>query len=255
VGVLGCLWASGLVAQTTTNTPVGASSSPGGFVIAAPKSYSQAQQQYRQEPEQVDVAWQFGRACFDRADSATNDTERAEVAQQGIAACRQAVARNPNSAAAHYYLGLNQGELARTESLGALKLVRQMEREFTEARTLDEHLDYAGPDRCLGLLYRDAPSFGSIGSRSKAKEHLQRALQLAPDYPENSLNLAESDLKWGDHEGARRELTALEKRLPAARERFSGPVWTSTWTDWDVRLEAVRRKVELPNRKLEAPRH
>ena len=35
------------------------------------------------------AAWQFGRACFDLAEFATNNTERASLAEQGIAACRQ----------------------------------------------------------------------------------------------------------------------------------------------------------------------
>ena len=65
-----------------------------------------------------------------------------------------------------------------------------MEADFTRARELDERYDWAGPDRNLGLLYRDAPAIGSVGSRSKARRHLKRAVELAPQYPENRLNLA-----------------------------------------------------------------
>ena len=39
------------------------------------------------------------------------------------AACRQALAQGSNSAPAHYYLGMNLGQLARTRGLSALKLV------------------------------------------------------------------------------------------------------------------------------------
>ena len=150
----------------------------------------QAQAHYRDAPDEATAAWQFARACFDLADLATNKTERASLAEQGIAACQQAIARESNSAPAHYYLGMNLGQLARTKGLSALKLVTQMQREFTRARDLEEQLDWAGPDRSLGLLYRDAPAIGSIGSRSKAREHLKRAVELAPRYPENRLNLA-----------------------------------------------------------------
>ena len=97
------------------------------------------------------------------------DSERADIAQQGIAAAWQALARESNSAPAHYYLGMNLAQLAQTKMLGALKIVDRMEREFTTTRELDEHFDYAGADRNLGLLYRDAPSIGSIGNRSKAR--------------------------------------------------------------------------------------
>ena len=107
------------------------------------------------------------------------------------------MARESNLAPAHYYLGMNLGQLARTRGLSALRLVNQMQREFTRARDLDEHFDWAGPDRNLGLLYRDAPAFASIGSRSKAREHLMRAVELAPRYPENRLNLVETYLQLG----------------------------------------------------------
>ena len=73
---------------------------------------------------------------------------------------------------------MNFGELAEAEapSIAAYKLVNEIEREFKAAADLDEHFDYAGPARCLGLLYRDAPGWPiSIGSKHKAREWLERA--------------------------------------------------------------------------------
>src|SRR5204863_9133981 len=98
----------------------------------------------------------------------------------------------------HYYLGMNLAQLAQTKMLGALKIVTQMEREFSIVRDLDEEFDQAGADRNLGLLYRDAPAIGSIGSRGKARQHLEHAVKLAPPSPENRLNLIETYLKWGE---------------------------------------------------------
>jgi len=112
------------------------------------------------------------------------------------------------------------GQLARTKSLGALKLVSQMEAEWNIARALDERLDYGGPDRSLGLLYRDAPTIVSIGSRAKAREHLRRATDLASEYPENRLNLIETELKWGNRKEALRDLKSLEEALSAVRKSF-----------------------------------
>ena len=222
---------------------------------AARQTYQSAQQQFRDSPSALDPAWQFARACFDLAEFATKSADRAKLAQQGIDASRQALARNSNSAPAHYYLGMNFGQLARTKGLGALKLVNQMEREFSVARALDEHFDHAGPDRNLGLLYRDAPAIGSIGSRSKARQHLTRAVELEPGFPENGLNLVESVWKWGDKDAARRELAALEKDLPASRARLTGPAWAASWADWDARLADWQRKLDTPSKKLETPRH
>ena len=160
--------------------PGGSPAAETEFAAYAKRNFQEAQAHYRKAPGEATAAWQFGRACFDLAEFATNNTERASLAEQGIAACRLALARESNSAPAHYYLGMNLAQLARTKGLSALKLVDQMEREFTRARDLDEQLDYAGPDRNLGLLYRDAPVIGSIGSRTRAREHLRRAVEVAP---------------------------------------------------------------------------
>lgn len=222
--------------------------------IPALRAFRETQAEYHKQPRDLTAAWHFGRACFDLADYATNNAERAEIAMRGIVACRQAIAQDTNSAPSHYYLGLNLGQLARTRDLGALKLVDEMEKEFTRASELEVAFDYGGAERSLGLLYRDAPSILSIGSRTKARQHLQRALQLAPQYPENRLNLIESCLKWGDRNGASRELKALDESWPKAKTDFAGPAWTVSWADWEARREQVRKKLEPPVR-LDAPRH
>ena len=218
-----------------------------GFAAYAQRNFQEAQAHYRDAPGEATAAWKFARACFDVADLATNKTERASLAEQGIAACQQAIARESNSAPAHYYLGMNLGQLARTKGLTALKLVDQMQREFTRARDLEEQFDWAGPDRNLGLLYRDAPAIGSIGSRTKAREHLKRAVELAPRYPENRLNLIEAYLQWGEPNNARRELAALEEVWPGARTNFVGEAWAASWADWEPRLKKLKKKIEGPS--------
>jgi tetratricopeptide (TPR) repeat protein len=212
------------------------------FAVRAREIFAAAQERHLAEPTNAVAAWEFARACFDHAEYATNDTERVIIADQGIAACRQLLARQTGSAPAHYYLGMNLGQLARTKTLGALRIVDEMEREFKAARQLDQHFDFAGADRNLGLLYFEAPAFASVGSRSKARQHLQRAVELAPDFPENRLNLIEACLKWADHGGATRELRALEKLWPKARANFTGEVWAASWADWETRLKRARKR-------------
>lgn len=227
----------------------------GEFAARALEAFHGAQKQYQASPQNPTNAWGFARTCFDLGDYATNNAERAAIAQQGIAAARQAIAEATNSAPAHYYLALNYGQLARTETFGALRLVRQMERELSVAIDLDPRLDYAGPDRSIGLLYRDAPSFGSIGSRTKAREHLLRAAQLFPDYPENRLNLIESEIKWNERNAARRELAALESSWNGARAALKGPAWAPDWADWERRRDEARKVLGEPPKPLPTPRH
>ena len=220
----------------------------------AQRNFQQAQARYQQAPADTSAAWQFGRACFDLAEFATNNAARASLAEQGIAACRLAAERNSALAPAHYYLAMNLGQLARTKGLSALELVDQMEREFSGARNLDEHLDWAGPDRNLGQLYLDAPTIVSIGSRTRAREHLRRAVELAPEYPENRLNLIEAYMKWGERTRASRELQMLEATWSAARTKFVGPAWAASWADWEARLKKLKQKIGEDTKPLETPR-
>ena len=218
-----------------TNNPI--------FIARAQAEYQRAQKQFQSAPDNSSNVWIFARACYDRADFNINDTERANLANQGIAACRELIARMPKSAPAHYYLALNSGQLARTELLGALSLVKQMEREFKIVLGLDEYFDHAGPERNLGLLYLEAPTFGSIGSKRKAKEFLERAVKHAPDYPENYLNLAEAFLQWDDPARAKIELTALDALWPKAKTSLTGQPWAVSWADWTTRRAAARKKL------------
>jgi hypothetical protein len=217
------------------------------FAARAEKEFSRAQKQFAARPGDAAVSWQFGRASFDWAEFATNETQRGELAQTGIAACRQALVLNPKSAPAHYYLAMNFGQLAEAEapSIAAYKLVKEIEREFKAAADLDEKYDYAGPPRCLGLLYRDAPGWPiSIGSKHKAREYLERAAALAPDYPENQLNLAESHVRWHQPDEAAMALKKLDALWPSAQTNLAGEAWEQSWDDWTGRRAAVKAEFQ-----------
>jgi tetratricopeptide (TPR) repeat protein len=213
------------------------------------RTYIQTREVWQKSPADADAAWQFARACFDLADF--DESSRARVAEEGIGACRKAFQRYTN-AAMYYYCALNLGQLARTKKLGALKLVEEMEAALKKALELDPKFDYAGPHRTLGLLYTDAPGWPmSIGSRSKARQHLLKAVALEPDYPENHIALIESYISWGDLKGARKACADAEPYMRTARMKFAGDRWKESWRDWDKRWERIRRKTEFD---LSSPR-
>jgi tetratricopeptide (TPR) repeat protein len=224
------------------------------FAARAEAEFHRAQEHLQSGTNDSAAAWQLARACFDFADFAKTKTERAALARQGIAACQQLLARDFNSAPAHYYLGMNFGQLARTETFGALRLVKEMEHEFKIAIELDEPFDYAGPERNLGLLYRDAPGWPtSIGNHRKAREWLERAAAIATDYPENRLNLLESFLKWNDRADAQCEMKALDELWPQAQKKFVGESWERSWVDWEKRRDMAREHLNEMLKSSQAP--
>lgn len=196
-------------------------------------------------------AWHFARACFDLAEIATNATQKADIARLGIAASQRLLALEPKSAMGHYCLALNFGELADAEapSLTAYKLVHQIEHEFIRAAELDPHLDFAGPARCLGLLYRDAPGWPiSIGSKHKSREWFDRAAKLSPDYPENHLNLAESHLRWHQRDEAAAALKKLDAVWLPAQTNLTGAAWEKSWSDWTRQRKAAQAEFQKQSR-------
>jgi len=228
-----------------------------GFTKRAEKAFNDTKTRYEADTNNAEAAWQFGRACYDWADYAATDARKAEIARLGIAACRNLVEKDTNSVLGHYYLAMDMGQLADARrGFEGLKIVGQMEAEFKIALGLDSKVDYAGPDRNLGLLYWQTPGWPiSLGSKAKARLHLQEALKIAPDYPENHLNLLEAELKWGDTDAVLRGLKALDELWPAARKKLTGDEWASSWADWDKRLHELEKKTntlkaaETPRKK------
>jgi tetratricopeptide (TPR) repeat protein len=162
-----------------------------------------------------------------------------------VTAAREAISLAPNSAPAHYYLGLNLGQSARGKRTGAFRILREMERALLTAAQLDCEFDYGGPDRSLGMLYLQAPPWPvSIGNRPKARAHLERAVQLDPGYPENRIALAEAFARWGETKSLGRELGLIEELLPKVRARFGGALWEQSWQEWEDRFHKLRRTHE-----------
>ena len=225
---------------------------PTAFARRVEATYKAAKARYQADTNNAEAQWQSGRACFDWADLAKSSGDRAKIAEEGIAACRQLVARDTNSALGHYYLGMNLAQLAQTKSLGALKIVDEMETEFTATLNLDPKLDFAGADRNLGLLYRDAPGWPvSIGSKSKARAHLQQARKIGSEEPENLLNLVEAEVKWGDRTAVLRDMKALDELWPAAQKQLAGEEWGASWADWEKRRAEVQKKIADYSKPLE----
>jgi tetratricopeptide (TPR) repeat protein len=218
----------------------------------AERDYIEAQQRVRKEPTNVTALVQLSAAAFNWAELARKNSQRAEIANDGIDAAREAIHLVSTNAAAHYWLAINFGQLARTKSLGALHLVREMERELLRAIELDDRVDYAGPDRSIGYLYRDAPGWPtSVGNKKKAREHLERAVKLHPEFPDNQLSLLETFDQWGERQDFQRQLKLTEKCLADARKKFTGAAWEQSWADWDKRWSELKAKAAGTSRVRE----
>lgn len=207
--------------------------------------YAEARKAWSADPSNPTKVIQFGRASFDHAEFATGNPQRGSIAEEAIGTLKTLIGREPKSGPAHYWLAMNLGQLARTKTLGALKLVREMEKEFLAAREFDKLQDFGGPDRNLGQLYFQAPGWPtSIGNRKKARVHVEEAAKLVPDFPGNQVALLDIATDAHDLKTAQEQIKALAEGRSRAREKFSGPEWQDDWHDWDSLRDRCQRKID-----------
>jgi hypothetical protein len=129
-------------------------------------NYENKRDSYNLSKTNSRLALDFAKACFEFAEFATNKTQRAELANYGIESSKNVLQTEINNGEAHYWLAMNLAQLSRTKGWSALKIVKEMEYEYLRAIELNPTVDYAGPHRLLGILYRDAPGWPiSIGSK------------------------------------------------------------------------------------------
>lgn len=143
--------------------------------------------------------------------------------------------------------------MARTRKLTALGLLKDIERSWNKAIELDPAFDFAGPHRSIGILYRDAPGWPvSLGDRTKARQHLEKAAQLAPNYPDNQISLLESYLAWGNKDTVQTQILTVQPKLDTARAELNGALWNLSWHDWDHRWKRLQSKIASP--RMKSPR-
>jgi len=117
---------------------------------------------------------------------------------------QEAITLNPRAVYGNFwyasnvgYLGMCRGALASLAGIDPFR--KSMEIVLKE----NENFFFAGPHRALGRLFHQAPGWPiSIGNKNKAADHLEKAVQLAPDFFNNRLYFAEILMDTGKREKA-----------------------------------------------------
>ncbi|MCE9596576.1 MAG: hypothetical protein K8S54_01280 [Spirochaetia bacterium] len=136
--------------------------------------------------------------------SVEGSREREDAFDHGVKYGQEAITLNPRAIYGNFwcasnlgYLGMCRGALASLASIDPFK--KSMEVVLRE----NENFYFAGPHRALGRLMHQAPGWPiSIGNKNKAAEHLEKAVQIAPNFFNNRLYLAEILMDLGKKEKA-----------------------------------------------------
>ena len=163
------------------------------------------------------AAYWEGRAASGKA--------RRDHFQRGVDAARAVLAEHPDDPEGLLWLAANLGaEALERGKLRALPVIPKMVELLNRLDRVAPSFENAAAARTLGHLYAVAPPVISVGSDAKARDHFERALALAPDFPGNLALAADFFDDEGDEERAlelaRRCLLTLPRffRDPEAKE-------------------------------------
>jgi len=157
-------------------------------------------------------SWRMGRVYYDLGKNSSGEAKE-KFFNQCLVKASEALSVNSNSAPAYFYRGLCIGKLGEARGLwSSLDAIDPLRENMTKALKLDPAFDHGGPHRALGKMYFELPFFLG-GDGDLAVKHLEKALNLGPDYGDNYYFLAEAYQAKGKRNQARDTLAQLQRLL------------------------------------------
>ena len=168
------------------------------------------------DPDNYEALWKIARAYFITGDALPETDEyknrHKECGEKGMSYAKRALTVNPKGIEGHYYYGLSIAQYSIGISIvkALIKgLGPEYEKHIGKAIELNKLYDYAGPLRAMGRYWYRLP--WPKRNIDKSIDYLKEAEALAPLSTRGRVYLAESCIKGGKKDCARKQLTmALE---------------------------------------------
>ncbi len=153
-----------------------------------------------------EILWRLGQALFFVGQEATDKNSALSNHCQGIVACEQAVASEPERVEGHFWLAVNLALAAQMQRrVLAIRKARRSILELRRAIKIDSSYHGAGPLRVLARLQHKLPRLLGGGS-GRARTNYKAAVNLAPENTVSRIFFAELLLDSGERDLAREEL-------------------------------------------------
>ncbi len=183
---------------------------------------SQCETALQNDPENVPLAWRASRAAWWVGTQLEDRSARLRYFKKGISFAEKALAREPNSVEAHFWLGGNFSSYGNAKgTFTSLKLIHSIRQEMEEVRKRDPRYMGGGADRILGILDYKVPGLMG-GNKKRALEHLEQSLRYDARNPVTLFYLADFYAAEGNKIKAREYLSRLNTVSPS--EDFA-PEW------------------------------
>ncbi|MBT3181123.1 MAG: tetratricopeptide repeat protein [Deltaproteobacteria bacterium] len=204
----------------------------------------------KKEPETLakNGTWTTQKLLVASKDAALSSMETSErgkakaLAEQGVEFAERCLMRAPENAGCHYWRAVNTGLYYKIRVIGYQKGIKQMVEDCKAVISVNPDYDHAGAYRMLGQIYTKLPQTGgNVDSTTRdlslAEGYLEKAISLAPDYPENYLALSEVLFAQNKY------VEALDS-LATAKELT--PHWKTdtSYNDWKVTMRGLENKLK-----------
>lgn len=178
--------------------------------------------------------------------AATDDDE--DLIREGLRYANTAVEVQPDGDEGVYFRVVLVGLLAEQDNSYGSDAVDEILAATDTLIERESMIEHAGAWRIAGVLRLRAPGPPlSHGSLRKARKLLRKAVEIAPDWPENQLYLAELELAWGedkdDEESRASGLARLDEHFPTGDTTTHAPDGYATeYAHWHAHAETLRRE-------------
>ncbi len=143
-------------------------------------------------PRQPGLLWRKGRGLIRQGEAFKDKKDRLKYFGRAQGVLDRAIAVEPNSADAHFWLGVAMGRIGQDRGIfKSMRLVGPIRDQMKETIRLDPA--YGGAHRVLGEILWQLPGFMG-GDKKKAVSEFEQAVELSPDYTDNYVPLAKAYL-------------------------------------------------------------
>ncbi|MDX1960759.1 MAG: hypothetical protein SFU98_19460 [Leptospiraceae bacterium] len=142
--------------------------------------------------------------------------------EHGVNYGKEAISINPKAIYGNYWYASNVGMLGLCRGMMAsLASIDPMKKGYEIVLKENEGFFFGGPHRALGRLYHMAPGWPiSVGNKTKALTHLERSVELGPEFFNNRLFLAELYIDIGQKHKAKEQLEWLASHDPKPEHKI-----------------------------------
>ncbi len=191
--------------------------------------------------------WLAARACAWLGEYAGDKSVREAYVRRGLTWVNTALKVNPEGVEGQFYHGVLSGLLGDLDNSYGMDAVKQIEARMTLLIDRGTDIAHGGPQRVFGLLLLRAPGPpASIGSLRNARKQLEHAVEIAPQWPENQLYLAECEFAWARDKDKPEFATRARERLERHLLGADAPMPTGVGHEWDA-WQANARKLLRDN--------